>query len=328
MTSANNPEREPEPERDQVELEHRHRWPRVYFHNRPNATPVSHHEPDPVNDSVNQPPLAVRSSNERSSPQRFTNPFGGGDELEADESTLNPAVDGITLYQTQIPIYGSGTLCADRSSLEPNQVETLPTRDHFCWSSHQHPYEIEPPSRVYNDATFGTRRSTIGSEEAVRRDSATLGGGGSGGYARQLPPRYSTIAVNEAPQSLPMPRRSRGGFANMLELWRVYWEQAPEQSEFVIPRDALLRGDHSRPWLVRSQSSFGYDPDDPKITGMQKVSQDDPEDAESQCRQQMNLQYMTYRQRRKEAQKIRIQYNVTCKFHSTRFVCSVTVGGR
>lgn len=100
----------------------------------------------------------------------------------------------------------------------------------------------------------------------------------------------------------------------MLELWRVYWQQASDQSQSVIPRDAPFGGVHSRPWLVRSQSSFGYDPDDPKITGTKKVSQDDPEDAESLCRQQMNLQYMSYRQRRKEAQKIKIQFNVTCNF--------------
>jgi len=101
----------------------------------------------------------------------------------------------------------------------------------------------------------------------------------------------------------------------MLELWRVYWQQAPNQPEFVIPGDTLFGNNvHSRPWLVRSQSSFGYDPDDPKITGMKKASQEDAGDAESQCRQQMNLQYMSYRQRRKEAQKIKIQFNVTCKF--------------
>jgi hypothetical protein len=100
----------------------------------------------------------------------------------------------------------------------------------------------------------------------------------------------------------------------MLDLWRVYWQQAPDQSEFVVPHDTLFGEGRARPWLVRSQSSFGYDPDDPKITGTKKVSQDDPEDAESQCRQQMNLQYMSYRQRRKEAQRIKIQFNVTCKF--------------
>jgi len=102
----------------------------------------------------------------------------------------------------------------------------------------------------------------------------------------------------------------------MLELWRVYWQQAPEQSEFVIPGDTVFGNTHSRPWLVRSSSSFGYDPDDPKITGLKKISQEDPEDAESQCKQHMNLQYMSYRQRRKEAQKIKIQFNVTCEFFS------------
>ena len=99
----------------------------------------------------------------------------------------------------------------------------------------------------------------------------------------------------------------------MLELWRLYWQQAPDQSEFVIPRYTPL-DNRTRPGLVHSQSSFGYDPDDPKLTGTKKLSQDDPEDAESQCRQEMNLQYMTYRQRRKEAQKIKIQFNVTCNF--------------
>ncbi|KAI0003098.1 DUF1212-domain-containing protein [Russula compacta] len=106
----------------------------------------------------------------------------------------------------------------------------------------------------------------------------------------------------------------------MLELWRVYWQQASDQSQSVIPRDALFGGVHSRPWLVRSQSSFGYDPDDPKITGTKKVSQDDPEDAESLCRQQMNLQYMSYRQRRKEAQKIKIQFNVTSILSRQQFI--------
>jgi hypothetical protein len=102
----------------------------------------------------------------------------------------------------------------------------------------------------------------------------------------------------------------------MLELWRLYWQQAPDQSEFIIPHHTPLDNNPSfaRPGLVHSQSSFGYDPDDPKLTGTKKVSQDDPEDAESQCRQEMNLQYMTYRQRRKEAQKIKIQFNVTCDF--------------
>jgi hypothetical protein len=293
MSAANNPTllSEPEPERDQVQLGPR--APRVHFND---AVRFRHH-----------PHAHPISANESASPQRFTNPFGR-DELEPNNPTSYPALDGVTLYQTQLPFYGSSTL-EDSRNQGDFHVQLPPTRDRFLWSSHQHPYDIEPPSRVYDDATFGPRRLTVGSLDP-RGDSV-----GSGSVV-SLPPRYSTQDPIDV--SLPpMPRRFRGGFANMLELWRVYWQQAPDQSEFVMPGDALFgngQSHQSRPWLVRSQSSFGYDPDDPKFTGMKKASQEDPEDAESQCRQQMNLQYMSYRQRRKEAQKIKIQFNVTCNF--------------
>ncbi|KAF8505618.1 hypothetical protein F5888DRAFT_1650573, partial [Russula emetica] len=300
MSFANNPtlsERE-EPEqherREHVELGPR--GPRVHF--------------------INHVPPVARSSNERASPQRFTNPFNG-DELEPDKSMSDPALDGVTLYHTQLPLNGSGTLEANGNHLELNQggnfpVELPPTRDRYLWSSHQHPYEIEPPSRVYDDATFGPRRYTVGSLDS--RDD-----GVGGGSARRLSSRYSIQDPIDV--SLPpMPRRFRGGFANMLELWRVYSQRAPEQSEFVIPGDTLFGNVHSRPWLVRSSSSFGYDPDDPKLTGLKKMSQEDPDDAESQCKQQMNLQYMSYRQRRKEAQKIKIQFNVTSILNRQQFI--------
>ena len=208
--------------------------------------------------------------------------------------------------QTKLRTLKANSNHPERTQPRGNFVELPPTRDRYLWSSHQHPYEIDPPYRVYNDATFGPRRPTVGSLDP--RDDIV-----GGGSARHLSPRYSIQDPIDV--SLPaMPRRFRGGFANMLELWRVYWQQAPEQSEFVNPGDTLFGNVHTRPWLARSSSSFGYDPDDPKLTGLKKISQEDPEDAESQCRQQMNLQYMSYRQRRKEAQKIKIQFNVTCKF--------------
>ena len=280
---------EPEPE---PEAQLGPRGPRVHFIN--DGVRFRHH-------AMADHPHVARSSNQCASPERFTNPF----DREGLEPKNNPALDGVTLYQTQLPLNGSGSLDADRN--QGDIYAELPSiRDRYLWSSHQHPYDIEPPSRVYNDATFGPRRLTIGSLDA-RDDSVGRGS------AWSLPPRYSTQDPIDV--SLPpMPRRYRGGFANMLELWRVYWQQAPDQSEFVIPGNALFGDAHSRPWLARSQSSFGYDPDDPKSTGMKKASQEDPEDAESQCRQQMNLQYMSYRQRRKEAQKIKIQFNVTCSF--------------
>ena len=294
MSFANNPtlsEPEPEPERQHVQLGPR--GPRVHFIND-DVTRFRHHSRTHATGAISDPyhgsPPVARSSNECASPQRFTNPFGG-DELEPDQPTSDPALDGVTLYHTQLPLNGSGTL------------ELPTTRDRYLWSSHQHPYDND-----MEHATFGPGRSTVGSLDP-RDDSI---GGGSGRHL-SVSPRYSIQDPIDV--SLPpVPRRFRGGFANMLELWRVYWQQAPDQSEFVIPGDTVFGNTHSRPWLVRSSSSFGYDPDDPKITGLKKISQEDPEDAESQCKQHMNLQYMSYRQRRKEAQKIKIQFNVTCKF--------------
>jgi hypothetical protein len=302
MSFANNPTLS-EPESERLEP----RGPRVHFIND-DATRFRH--PHTHATAISVPHHHAGSSNEGASPQRFTNPFGG-DEVEPDKPMSDPALDGVTLYQTQLPLNGSGTLEANGNHLELNQggnfhVEPPPTRDRYLWSSHRHPYEIDPPYRVYDDATFGPRRLTVSSLDP--RDGSI-----GGGSARHSSPRYSIQDPIDV--SLPpMPQRFRGGFANMLELWRVYSQQAPEQSEFVIPGDTLFGNAHSRPWPLRSSSSFGYDPDDPKLTGLKKTSQEDPEDAESQCRQQMNLQYMSYRQRRKEAQKIKIQFNVTCKF--------------
>jgi len=242
MSFANNPTlSEPEPEherRQHVQLGPR--GPRVHFIN--DASRFRHH-PHTHATAISVPHHHTGSSNECASPQRFTNPFGG-DELEPDKPTSDPALDGVTLYHTQLPLNGSGTLEANGNHLELNQggnfpVELPPTRDRYLWSSHQHPYEIEPPSRVYDDATFGPRRYTVGSLDS--RDD-----GVGGGSARRLSSRYSIQDPIDV--SLPpMPRRFRGGFANMLELWRVYSQRAPEQSEFVIPGDTLFGNVHSRP---------------------------------------------------------------------------------
>jgi hypothetical protein len=267
--------------------------PHVHFQETTPAQSQSRH----LDTSIDSEPVVhSSSSNHRPSPQRFTNPFSDTEsEWGHDNSTSNPVP---TLYQTQLPVNRSITL---NPGLRASQA--LP-RDRYHWSSYQHPYDIEPPSSVYDSANFGPTPSQL----STWHDDVDPG-------STRFPPRYSTNDPLDVP-SHPMPRRYRGGFANMLELWRLYWQQAPDQSEFVIPRDTPLGINHStaRPGLVHSQSSFGYDPDDPKFTGTKKVSQDDPEDAESQCRQEMNIQYMTYRQRRKEAQKIKIQFNVTCDF--------------
>lgn len=53
------------------------------------------------------------------------------------------------------------------------------------------------------------------------------------------------------------------------------------------------------------------DPDDPLVTGVHKDCLEDPEDAEQEVWRQMS-----YRKRRKERARIRIEYNISCKWSS------------
>ncbi|TFY65636.1 hypothetical protein EVG20_g5445 [Dentipellis fragilis] len=69
-----------------------------------------------------------------------------------------------------------------------------------------------------------------------------------------------------------------------------------------------------------SVGSEPLDPDDPKITGATRMLLDDPEDLEQNCKQQMDLRYMNYKQRRKEAQRIKIQFNVTSVLNRQKFI--------
>ncbi|KAI0029733.1 DUF1212-domain-containing protein [Vararia minispora EC-137] len=68
-------------------------------------------------------------------------------------------------------------------------------------------------------------------------------------------------------------------------------------------------------------SEQGFDPDDPQLTGVRTSTfLDDPEDFEAQARKTMDLQSMSYRQRRKEALKIKIQFNVTSMLNRRKFI--------
>ncbi|OCH94051.1 DUF1212-domain-containing protein [Obba rivulosa] len=76
-----------------------------------------------------------------------------------------------------------------------------------------------------------------------------------------------------------------------------------------------------RPWHLRradsmaSETSQALDPDDPLITGERKKNLDDPDDIEKQCMRQM-----TYKQRRKMQQRIKIEFNITSVVNRQMFL--------
>ena len=73
-----------------------------------------------------------------------------------------------------------------------------------------------------------------------------------------------------------------------------------------------------RPRLSRLYSLGGYDADDPRVTGATRELLDDPADLERNVKDQMGLRTMSYKQRRKEAQKIKIRFFVTCMSRGLR----------
>jgi len=113
------------------------------------------------------------------------------------------------------------------------------------------------------------------------------------------------------------PPLHRGVVSNLLELSRVSHLTLPwDDHGFADSRkgslgEPLAEGDR-RPRLSRLYLLGGYDADDLKITGATRELLDDPADLEKNVKEQMDLRSMSYKQRRKEAQKIKIRFFVTC----------------
>ncbi|KAH9947233.1 DUF1212-domain-containing protein [Amylocystis lapponica] len=77
----------------------------------------------------------------------------------------------------------------------------------------------------------------------------------------------------------------------------------------------------NRPWHLRRADSVAsnysqvLDPDDPRVTGAHIKNLDDPEDIEKQC-----LRQMSYKQRRKVRQRIKIEFNITSVLNRQMFL--------
>lgn len=104
--------------------------------------------------------------------------------------------------------------------------------------------------------------------------------------------------------------RHKGMFANLLELYGI----DPQEEENQQRQQNNVSSEEDRPWHLRradslaSQDSQALDPDDPIVTGECKMLLDDAEDLERACLRQMN-----YKARRKYRDRVRIEFNITCK---------------
>ena len=115
-------------------------------------------------------------------------------------------------------------------------------------------------------------------------------------------------------------RQHRGLQSEKSKLWNVERGADLEDLEggrFGSDETRVTLPAYSRRSSIDSAGSLGYDDDDPRVTGIKREQLDDQVEREAFARRSMALKNMTYRERKKEAAKMTIQYNVTCEL----FVC-------
>lgn len=158
------------------------------------------------------------------------------------------------------------------------------------YGSYQHPYEIQPPNKAH-----GGMVPPGGDPEY-------------GDYYKGDGKDFEEDAYDVEPG--PQERR-RGFLGNLLALQGL--DEEGDGDGTVIRgfhiRDTGLGWGHRTIDDLAPEEDQVIDPDDPILTGERKTFvDDDPNDIEKNV-----LQNMSYRERRKEALRMRIQYNVTCE---------------
>jgi hypothetical protein len=106
--------------------------------------------------------------------------------------------------------------------------------------------------------------------------------------------------------------------SNLITLARLHVDPRSNPVEAAQPGTSYDRNDK-----CEYPECQGFDPDDPQITGALPNKRIAQEDIEANCREQMRLSKMSYKDRRTEAMKIKIEYNITCAYY---FCYLMTIG--
>jgi hypothetical protein len=192
---------------------------------------------------------------------------------------------------------------SERTLYEQTEEEMQRSLQRVSLSSYQHPNEIRSPSNAY--LSGGPPRSSV-----KRRSGHKPSLDESDDFRDE-----DDALVDDASQAPP----HRGVVSNLFELSRVSHSNPKwgDYGSYPFRSGSLSETEPDiRPRLSRLYSLGGYDADDPRITGATRELLDDPADLERNVKDEMGLRTMSYKQRRKEAQKIKIRFFVTCRSRS------------
>lgn len=195
--------------------------------------------------------------------------------------------------------------------------------DRYNLSSYDHPYDIPPPQNAYSGPGPSAAQSQP-LRSAIRRSVSFA----EQPRVREYVPTEEDVLDKDTERAL----KRRSVLSNMLDLHAIDNSPGKVKDKLGDPirRNSSGSDDGSkgattaRPFMRRADSmasmtSMGsdiLDPDDPRVTGVEKEYLEDQEDVEKNA-----LRQMDYRSRRKHLQRIRIQFNVTCKCSYIRSHC-------
>jgi hypothetical protein len=193
----------------------------------------------------------------------------------------------------------------------------------YALASRQHPYDIPPPQPAYDAKSVPRSKQpnkVSFAAETTYRNENDFDTEAQAPTRRDYEGGLEDVNIDSEPNYCEMndkDGRRKGIVANLMELYGV----SPGMNGLPYSRSQAYEAvgkEVGRQPFGRSNSNSSdsdtcpevLDPDDPRVTNITKRCLDDYEDERRNA-----LRQMDYRQRRKEQQKIRIEFNVSCEFH-------------
>ncbi|KAK7054200.1 pheromone-regulated membrane protein 10 [Favolaschia claudopus] len=196
---------------------------------------------------------------------------------------------------------------------------TKPKRFSFN-SSHEHPYDITPPTNSYSGAPqLPPLRSALRNSVSFAEPQHSA----APAYAYDEETRIDTSAGDRA-------QKRRGVLSNMMDLYALEndidrdtgrrrdsqdSDSYDDDKDYKEPERYTARPDMRRMDSTSTDDSDIYDPDDPKVTGVKPKDLEGPQDLDKDT-----LRGMNYHSRRKHLMRAKIEFNVTSMINRQTFL--------